>query len=98
MTFPVAKDLRGERVRLPPARGIGARLRAVWRRVCRRTRTGMEAFLASAVPPPGMIFPDSGDPSVQFPTLSSLVIRYGRPSPAVWDETGPPGIPPPGRP
>lgn len=86
MTFPVANDLRGKPVRLPPPRGIGARLRTLWRRIRRRARTSTEAFLASAVPPPGMIFPDSGDPLVQFPTLSSLEIRYGRLSPPVWDE------------
>ncbi len=88
MTFPVANDLRGEPVELPPPRGIAARLRAAWRRLCRRARAGTEAFLASAVPPPGMIFPDAGGPFAQFPTLSSLEIRYGRIAPAVWDEPG----------
>ena len=75
-------------MRLPPRRGIGARLQTVWRRICRRARTGTEAFLASAVPPPGMIFPDAEGPCAQFPTLSSLEIRYGRIPPAVWDEPG----------
>lgn len=62
------------------------RLRTFWRRIGQRVRRGAEAFLTSAVPPPGMIFPDSGGPLVQFPTLSSLEIRYEPIAPPAWDE------------
>ena len=86
MTFPLANDLRGEPVRPPPRLGIAARLQIAWRHICRRARTGTEAFLASAVPPPHMVFPDSGSPLAQFPTLSSMVMLRGRAYPLVWEE------------
>jgi hypothetical protein len=33
-----------------------------------------------------MVFPDSGSPLAQFPTLSSMVMLRGRAYPQVWEE------------
>ena len=86
MTIPVTSELRGEPARANRALGTAGTVRTLWRAFRRRLRSSAEAFLGSAVPPPHMVFPDSGSPLAQFPTLSSMVMLRGRVSGPVWDE------------
>lgn len=86
MTIPVTSELRGDAARSTDAVGTTGMVRTLWRAFCRRLRSSTEAFLGSAVPPPQMVFPDSGNPFAQFPTLSSMVMLRGRVSAPVWKE------------
>lgn len=86
MTIPVTSELRGDPARCSHALGTAGTVRTLWRAFRRRLRSSAEAFLGSAVPPPHLVFPDSGSPLAQFPTLSSMVMLRGRISGPPWKE------------
>src|SRR5688500_7486475 len=70
------------RDRSESSRGAGT----AWPELRHRTRSAIEHFLRSAIPSPEPVFPDSGSPFAQFPTLRFLNVRRTGPDPSIWDE------------
>ena len=75
---------RARRIRDRSESGRGAG--TVWPELRRRARMAIEQFLRSAIPSPEPIFPDSGSPLAQFPTLRFLDVRRTGPHPSIWDK------------
>jgi hypothetical protein len=87
MTIPVKDGLGSDR--LPASGHIGSPWGRLWRHISHRAFAYLDAFLRDTLPPPAMVFPDSGNPLTQFPTLSAMEVHCSDDYPQVWDEPSP---------